>query len=157
MFYLSLNDLPERMVIKQQWLPLALYQEAISFFSKYDVAKQWQMDAENITNNPAYQVSKSFKALTECVFTTLLQGRPVTKALLREAFVDYIDTIVYEVEPFLLEEDQLLHKVVDNEPVVTQNEPLSENQSEQLSLLEATEEALDNERIFTRGYGRSSG
>lgn len=149
MFYLSLNDLPERMVIKQQWLPLALYQEAISFFSKYDVAKQWQMDAENIANNPAYQVSKSFKALTECVFTTLLQGRPVTKALLREAFVDYIDTIVYEVEPFLLEEDQLLHKVVDNELVVTQNEPLSENQSEQLSLLEATEEALDNERIFT--------
>lgn len=149
MFYLSLNDLPERMVIKQQWLPLALYQEAISFFSKYDAAKQWQMDAENIANDPAYQVSESFKALTECVFTTLLQGRPVTKALLREAFVDYIDTIVYEVEPFLLEEDQLLHKAVNNKPGVTQNEPLTENQSEQLSLLEATEEALDNERIFT--------
>lgn len=139
---MSLIDLPERMVIKQQWLPLALYHEAIVFFSKHEAVKQWQVDAESIANDPAYQVSKSFKALTECVFTTLLQGRPVTKALLREAFVDYIDTIIYEVEPFLLEEDQLLYKVVNNEPVV-------ENQSEQLSLLDATEEALDNERIFT--------
>ena len=41
-----LDELPDRMVIKQQWLPLALYQEAIGFFSQYNAAKQWQIDAE---------------------------------------------------------------------------------------------------------------
>ena len=99
-----LNQLPDRMVIKPQWLSLALYQEAIGYFSKHNAAKQWKVDAEYLSENPTYQVSMSFKALSECVFHTLLQGRPVTKALLREAFVDYIDTIIYEVEPLLLEE-----------------------------------------------------
>ena len=76
--------------------------------------------------------------LSECVFHTLLQGRPVTKALLREAFVNYIDTIIYEVEPLLIEEDH-----------VYENEPIVDLEVEQLNLLNTTEDALENERIFT--------
>ena len=140
MLKLILNQLPDRMVIKPQWLPLALYQEAIGFFSKYKVAKQWQVDAECLSKDLTYPASPSFKVLSECVFHTLLQGKPVTKALLREAFVNYIDTIIYEVEPFLLEEDQTVYK---------KNEPMVDFGDEQLSLLETTEDALDNERIFT--------
>ena len=120
---MRLNQLPERMVIKPQWLPLALYQEAISFFSKYDAAKQWQVDAECLSEDFTYQVSASFKVLSECVFHTLLQGRPVTKALLREAFVDYIDTIIYEVEPLLLEEDQVSNKTKQHRPVILKTNP----------------------------------
>lgn len=137
------------MVIKQQWLPLALYQEAIGFFSTYKAAKQWQVDAECLSEDVTYQASKSFKVLSECVFHTLLQGRPVTKALLREAFVNYIDTIIYEVEPFLLEEDQILNKTAQNGPVHAESEPIVGFQVEQLSLVEVTKDALDNERIFT--------
>lgn len=133
-----LDELPDRMVIKQQWLPLALYQEAIGFFSQYNAAKQWQIDAEALAQDVTYQASKSFKVLSECVFHTLLQGRPVTKTLLREAFVNYIDTIIYEVEPLLIEEDH-----------VDENEPIVDLEVEQLDLLNATKDALENERIFT--------
>ena len=130
------------MVIKPQWLPLALYQEAIGYFSTYHAAKRWQVDAECLAEDVTYHASKSFKVLSECVFHTLLQGKPVTKALLREAFVNYIDTIIYEVEPLLIEEDHVAYQSDQNEPIV-------DFMGEQLSLLEATEDALDNERIFT--------
>lgn len=144
-----LNQLPDRMVIKPQWLPLALYQEAISFFAHYPAVKQWQVDAQCLAEDVTYQASPSFKVLSDCVFHTLLQGKPVTKALLREAFVNYIDTIIYEVEPFLLKEDQAVYKAVQPEPVPVENEPIVDFEVEQLSLLETTEDALDNERIFT--------
>lgn len=144
-----LNQLPDRMVIKPQWLPLALYQEAIVSFSHYPAAKRWQVDAECLAEDVTYQASASFKVLSDCVFHTLLQGKPVTKALLREAFVNYIDTIIYEVEPFLLKEDPVVYKAVQPEPIPVENEPIIDFEVEQLSLLEATEDALDNERIFT--------
>lgn len=144
-----LNQLPDRMVIKPQWLPLALYQEAIGFFSHYPAAKRWQVDAECLAEDVTYQASPSFKVLSDCVFHTLLQGKPVTKALLREAFVNYIDTIIYEVEPFLLKEDHGVYKAVQLEPVPVENEPIVDFEVEQLSLLETTVDALDNERIFT--------
>ena len=144
-----LTQLPDRMVIKPQWLPLALYQEAIGFFSHYHAAKQWQVDAQCLAEDVTYQASPSFKVLSDCVFHTLLQGKPVTKALLREAFVNYIDTIIYEVEPFLLKEDQVVYKAVQTEAVPVENEPIVDFEAEQLSLLEATEYALDNEQIFT--------
>ena len=144
-----LNQLPDRMVIKPQWLPLALYQEAIGFFAHYPATKRWQMDAECLAEDVTYQASPSFKVLSDCVFHTLLQGKPVTKALLREAFVNYIDTIIYEVEPFLLKEDQTVYKAVQPEPVPVEHEPIVDFEVEQLSLLETTVDALDNERIFT--------
>jgi len=137
------------MVIKPQWLPLALYQEAIGVFSHYPAAKRWQVDAQCLVEDVTYQASASFKVLSDCVFHTLLQGKPVTKALLREAFANYIDTIIYEVEPFLQKEDQGIYKTGHAEQGSFENEPIVDFEVEQLNLLEATEEALDNERIFT--------
>lgn len=146
---MNLNELPDRMVIKPQWLPLALYQEAIGVFSHYHVAKRWQVDAQCLAEDMTYQASPSFKVLSDCVFHTLLQGKPVTKALLREAFANYIDTIIYEVEPFLLKEDQGLYKAGKPERGPFENEPIVDFDVEQFSLLQATEDALDNDRIFT--------
>lgn len=146
---MNLNELPDRMVIKPQWLPLALYQEAIGFFSHYHAAKRWQVDAQCLAEDMTYQASPSFKVLSDCVFHTLLQGKPVTKALLREAFANYIDTIIYEVEPFLLKEDQGLYKAGQPERGAFENEPIVDFDVEQFSLLQATEDALDNDRIFT--------
>lgn len=139
MYHLSLERLSDRMVIKKEWLPIALYQEAITTFAHYDAARKWEKDAENMANDVSYIPSDSFIALYQYVYDTLLQSKPATKALLREAFVNYIDSIVYEVEPFLQKEEQDANSTTA--PALIENE-------QQLSF-NLVEEALENERIFT--------
>lgn len=133
----SLERLPDRMVIKREWLPIALYQEAIHTFAKYDTASKWEQEAENMATDLSYIPSDSFQALYQCVYGTLLQGRPATKALLREAFLDYIDSIVYEVEPYLQKEQQEIRSIA---APTLQNDQLS---------FDIMEEAVESERIFT--------
>ena len=133
---MSLEQLPERMVIKKEWLPLALYQEAQSTFAHYDVAMKWQEDAQRMATDRTYVPSDSFQALYECVYETLLQGRPATKALLRDAFINYIDSILYEVQPHLEKESQLAEENTD------------EPQDEEQLAFDVIEDALENDRIF---------
>lgn len=134
---LSLEQLPERMVIENEWLPIALIQEAMPFFSKYEAANKWFDDVKMIEQDINFVPSDSFQALYQCVYEKLLQGKPATKLLLQEAFVNYIDTIIYAVEPHLLKEEQ---EGVTNSTDVLENEQLSFN---------AIDAAIDNERIFT--------
>jgi len=140
----ELNSMPDRLVLKEQYRPLALYLEAKPHFQQYESIKLWEQDVAGLANSPTYRPSESFTALSECVFQMLLQGKIPTKQMLREAFVDYIDTILYEVEPLIKKEEEQFAvseiEIVEEAP----NEP-----SEQLTLEEVVEHALDNERIFT--------
>jgi len=139
--YLDLKQLPERMVIKREWLPLALYEEAYSTFAHYDAAAKWQKDAEKMATDLRYVPSDSFQALYQCVYETLLQGRPATKALLRDAFINYIDTILYEVQPYLENENQ--------EAEERSSEDTQEPQEDIQLTFDVIEDAIEHERIFT--------
>lgn len=138
---MNLKQLPERMVIKKEWLPLALYQEAQSTFAHYEAAGKWQNDVEMMTKDINYVPSDSFQALYQCVYETLLQGRPATKVLLHDAFINYIDSIMYEVQPYLEKERQEAEE--EKYPENT-NEPLVD---EQMSF-DVIEDAIENDRIF---------
>lgn len=139
MCYLDLKQLPERMVIKKEWLPLALYQEAQSTFAHYEATVKWQKDAEMMAMDIRYVPSDSFQALYQCVYESLLQGRPATKALLRDAFINYIDSIMYEVQPYLEKESQAEEKF----PEETQ-----EPQEDIQLTFDVIEDAIEHERIF---------
>ena len=104
----ELNSMPDRLVLKEQYRPLALYLEAKPHFQQYESIKLWEQDVDGLANSPTYRPSESFTALSECVFQMLLQGKIPTKQMLREAFVDYIDTILYEVEPLIKKEEEQL-------------------------------------------------
>lgn len=131
--FLSLEQLPDRVIIKKEWLPLALFQEAQPAFSHYKAADKWQEDAEMMAASTEYIPSESFQALYQYVYEIVLQGRPATKMFLREAFVDYIDSILYEVQPYLEKESQILNDL----------------QEEGQVSFDIVEDALENDRIFT--------
>lgn len=137
----ELNSMPDRLILKENYRPLALYLEAKPHFQQYESIKLWEQDVDGLANSPTYCPSESFIALSECVFQMLLQGKIPTKQMLREAFVDYIDTILYEVEPLIKKEEEQL--------AVPELE-----RHEQLTMEETIEQAIDNERLFTTfNYG----
>lgn len=138
--YLSLEQLPERMVIKKEWLPIALYQEARSTFAQYEAVSKWQEDAEMMATDVSFVPSDSFQVLYQCVYETLLQGRPATKALLRDAFINYIDSILYEVQPYLKKESQVAE---DKQPKNT-----DDPQEDVQLAFDVIEDAIENDRIF---------
>lgn len=137
----ALNGMPDRLVLKEQYRPIALYIEAKPHFQQFEGIKVWEEDVIGLSSNPTYRPSDSFAALSECVYQMLLQGKIPTKQMLREAFIDYIDTILYEVEPLLQKEvaqiDLQKKELVEEKPTV------------QLSLDTAIDNVLDNERLFT--------
>ncbi|UDK94796.1 hypothetical protein EYB33_00030 (plasmid) [Lysinibacillus sphaericus] len=94
-----------------------------------------------MTKDINYVPSDSFQALYQCVYETLLQGRPATKVLLHDAFINYIDSIMYEVQPYLEKERQEAEE--EKYPENT-NEPLVD---EQMSF-DVIEDAIENDRIF---------
>jgi len=138
-YNLDLKQLPERMVIKKEWLPLALYHEAKLTFAHYEATVKWQKDAEMMAMDIRYVASESFQALYQCVYETLLQGRPATKALLRDAFINYIDSIMYEVQPYLEKESQAEEK---------SPEEIQEPQEDIQLTFDVIEDAIEQERIF---------
>lgn len=145
----ELNNMPDRLVLKEKYRPLALYLEAKPHFQQYESIKLWEQDIDGLANSPTYRPSESFAALSECVYQMLLQGKIPTKQMLRDAFMDYIDTILYEVEPLLKNEEEQIPKI-DYEII---EKPAFE-QPVQLTMEEAFEQAIDNERIFTTfNYG----
>lgn len=137
----AVNSMPDRLVLKEQYRPLALYIEAKPYFQKFEGIKVWEDDVAGLSTNPAYRPSDSFAALSECVYQMLLQGKIPTKQMLREAFIDYIDTILYEVEPLLQKEDAQLD--------FQKKDVVEEETNVQLSLDAAIDNVLDNERLFT--------
>ncbi|MBQ0140494.1 MAG: hypothetical protein KBT36_14515 [Kurthia sp.] len=137
----ALNSMPDRLVLKEQYRPIALYIEAKSHFQQFKGIKVWEEDVDGLSTNPSYRPSDSFAALSECVYQLLLQGKIPTKQMLREAFTDYIDTILYEVEPLLQKEEEQMN--IQKAPVI------EEEQNVQLSLDAAIDKVLDNERLFT--------
>lgn len=139
----ELNSMPDRLVLKEIYRPLALYLEAKSHFQQYDSIKLWEQDVDGLANSSTYRPSESFAALSECVFQMLLQGKIPTKQMLREAFVDYIDTILYEVEPLIKKEEQIAFTELE----IVKEAPIEH--PKQLTMEEAMEQAIDNERIFT--------
>ncbi|MER2129153.1 hypothetical protein [Solibacillus sp.] len=140
----ELNNMPDRLILKENYRPIALYLEAKPYFQQYESIKIWEQDVNGLANGTIFRPSESFSALSECVFQMLLQGKIPTKQMLKEAFVDYIDTILYEVEPLLKkEEDQMIVTELN----IVEETPLES--PVQLTIEETIEHALENERIFT--------
>ena len=141
----EINSMPDRLVLKEPFRPLALYLEAKPHFQQYETTiKTWENDVTGLTNNPTYQASESFIFLSDCVFQMLLQGKIPTKQMLKEAFVDYIDTILYEVE-LVIKKEQGEVLSIKAEPI----QKLGEQDSFQLTMEETIEHAIENERLLT--------
>ena len=145
----ELNSMPDRLVLKENYRPLALYLEAKPHFQHYKSIKLWEQDVDGLANSSTYLPSESFTALSDCVFLMLLQGKIPTKQMLREAFVDYIDTILYEVEPLIKRDEE---QIAVQELEIIEEAPLE--RPEQLTMEKVIEQAIDSERIFTTfNYG----
>lgn len=140
----ELNKMPDRLVLKESYRPLALYLEAKPYFQHHESIQIWEQDIDGLAKSPTYRPSESFRALSECVFHMLLQGKIPTKQMLREAFTDYIDTILYEVEP-LLKKEMATFTVSEEERI----ENDSFDNSVQLTLDDTIEQTIENEHIFT--------
>ncbi|GEK35505.1 hypothetical protein [Kurthia sibirica] len=132
--WLEVKNIPERLMLKEEYCSIALYQEAEIYFQKYKIDELWKKNIE--TNDNPFITSESFSKLSEIIFQTVLKDKIPTKKFIKEAFDDYIDTILYEVEPLIIKEEQLLGKVITNETT-------------QMSVEQVFGDVLENERIFT--------
>lgn len=135
--YIAVKNMPERLILNENHSLIALYQEAEPHFQKYKINELWKIH----TDSPeTLSTSESFSKLSNLVFQTILQDKMPTKKLIREIFDEYIDTIMYEIEPLIIKEEQLFLESFENP---------DDFGSKQLSMDEVFETVLENERIFT--------
>ncbi|MFB5285353.1 helix-turn-helix domain-containing protein [Peribacillus sp. Hz7] len=129
---MSYKDLPERMIIKNEWLPLVILEEALPLFqtdSRYiEPLEGWVQDASLINVNAAHVPSQSFQVLCNFFKDSLYPNQPLTKLMIRNAIHNYTDSILAEVEPYL-----------QNEMSFKENEPHHG---------ETVEQVLDNDYMY---------
>ena len=105
---MTYKDLPERMIIKNEWLPLVILDEALPLFqadSRYnEPLERWVQDASLMGVDAMHVPSQSFQILCNFFKDSLYPNQPLTKLMIRSAVHNYTDSILAEVTPFLQKE-----------------------------------------------------
>ena len=129
---MSYKDLPERMIIKNEWLPLVIVEEALPIFqsnTRYiESLERWVHDASLMSTNVTHTPSQSFQILCNFFKDSLYPNQPLTKLMIRNAIHNYTDSILAEVIPYL-----------QNEISSHENEPHH---------VDVIEQVLDNDYIY---------
>lgn len=122
---MSYKDLPERMIIKNEWLPLVILEEALPLFqadsSYIEPLERWVHDASLMSVNAMHVPSQSFQVLCNFFKDSLYPNQPLTKLMIRNAIHNYTDSILAEVAPFLQKEknephyEEVIEQVLDHD------------------------------------------
>ncbi|WP_042351625.1 helix-turn-helix domain-containing protein [Bacillus massiliigorillae] len=110
---MNYTSIPDALILTYPWLKIAIYEESkFLFLDRPQVLTQWQQQALTMTEDeksiqaPDGTMSQSFYALYTFFTKTIYQDKPITKHMIKEAIINYKDSIVSLVEPYFTSEHQ---------------------------------------------------
>lgn len=103
--------IPDSLILNYQWLKVAIFEEVKPLFAdRPSILIKWQQEShtmsetENRTQAPDAAMSKSFLELYLFFTQTVFANRPITKHMLKEAVINYKDSILSLVIPTIIAE-----------------------------------------------------
>lgn len=98
------KSLPERMIIKREWLPFIILEEVVPILQPdgrfSHLLNEWKYDLTSIIANSVYVPSESLQALCRFFTESLYPNQPLTKLMIRNAVHNYTDSLIAEIEAF---------------------------------------------------------
>lgn len=108
---MNYTTIPDTLILTYPWLKIAIYEESqFLFLDRPHILNRWRHDAlmmteeENKLQGPDGNMSQSFYVLFTFFTKTIYPDRPITKHMIKEAIINYKDSIFTLIEPFFIGE-----------------------------------------------------